>query len=157
MGLRVDDNRKHLSLWASREDALQMAALQLQGTWTARLHDAGQGWLLLDSMGHKYDQGGLIDDDAIKPRDDRPVALAERELSRDGEHVTVKISFDNASGVRARVERHLTRRGDRSFAVSLFSPSLSASATIEDARELAHSLLAAADEIEKLVSRSGTT
>ena len=83
------------------------------------------------------------------------MALFEREPSRDGDHVTVKITFDNATGVSARVDSHLTRRGDRKFAVSLLSPALSASATIEDARDLAYSLLSVADEAEKLQSETG--
>lgn len=83
------------------------------------------------------------------------MALVERELSRDGDHVTVKITFDNATSVRARVDSHLSRRGDREFAVSLFSPALSASATIQDARDLAHSLLAVAGEAQKLKSETG--
>lgn len=86
--------------------------------------EAGRGWLLSDGKSHRYDQGGSLDDAAITYRDECPVALVERELSRDGDDVTVKITFDNATGVRARVDSHLTRRGEHEFAVSLFSPAL---------------------------------
>ncbi len=154
MSVRVDENGRQLSLWSSREEALQMVALQLQGRWTARLHEAGRGWLLSDGKSHRYDQGGSLDDADITYRDECPVALVERELSRDGDHVTVKITFDNATGVRARVDSHLTRRGEREFAVTLFSPALRTSATIEEARDLAYSLLAVADEAEKLISET---
>lgn len=148
MSVRVDENGEQLSLWASREDALRRAALQLQGSWTARLHDAGRGWLLLDGQGQRYDQAGSLDDPApITHRDECPVALVERELSRDGDNATVKITFDNASGVRARVDSHLARRGNREFSVSIVCPALTANATLDDARVLAYTLLAAADQV----------
>jgi hypothetical protein len=79
----------------------------------------------------------------------------KREAGRDGDHGTVHIAFDNATGVRARVDSHLTKQGGRVFSATVFCPELGASATADDARNLAYSLLAAADEAEKLSISTG--
>jgi hypothetical protein len=155
MSILVGEDGKQLTLWESREDALRVIALQLLGCWTARLHDGGRGWLLVDAAGQRYDQNGSIDARTTAHKAVWPVPLLEREMSRDGDLGSVQISFDNATGVRARVDSHLMIRGGRKFEATVFCPALSTNASIGDARDLAFSLLVAAIEAEKLLGVSG--
>ena len=149
MSIRVDDNRRQLTLWDSREEALKMIAQQLLGRWTARLHDGCKGWLLVEAAGQRYDQTGAIDAATQVHKTAWPTPLLVRDMGRDDDDGTLHITFDNATGVRARVDSHLTKQGSRVFAATVSCPALSASATTSDARDLAYSLLAAADQAEK--------
>ena len=155
MSILVGEDGKQLTLWESREDALRVIALQLLGCWTARLHDGGRGWLLVDASGQRYDQNGPTDASPTVLPANWPVALVVHDIGLDSDHsANVKITFDNMSGVRAHVKSHLIKQGIRKMEATIFCPALGSNATIDDARELAFSLLSAATEAENLLLAS---
>lgn len=140
--------------WNSREAALRVAEAQMLGTWTARLHVTGKGWLLQAENGRTFDQLGPIDGGPIGEAAASPAPLIESDYRRDGDVAdpdVVHISFDNSTGVHVRVERHYDKRGGCTVDATFSCPPLGINASVAEVRELAQTLLVAAEEAQRLL------
>jgi hypothetical protein len=82
----------------------------------------------------------------------RPEALVQEIPSRDGDRKDYLVEFDNATRVRGTVRSRSTRRsGQAEVSAEVSCPSLGADKTPQQAREVAYSLLAAADECDRFL------